>query len=72
MDKPVVTFENSYGPIQVGHSAFITRLDGHPCQATGEMEGESVQTSTVQKITTVSNGSIDEFETLNTIYQRRK
>lgn len=73
--KPVVTFKQVRGPVEVGRSAYIGGLSGHPRQGS-TLAGECVQTSTIQRVASeiklldgVQVEHITEFETLNTIYR---
>jgi hypothetical protein len=62
-NKPVVNFTGyRFDPPKVGERAEITGISGHPNR---ELNGRDVTTSRVEKIM-----SLDEFETMNTIYKR--
>jgi hypothetical protein len=62
--KPVVKYHRLLSPLVEGQSAFLAGLTGHPGQASGQLEGQYVQTSRIVRV-----GENGEFETLNTVYQ---
>lgn len=69
--KPVVFYTpHPHQHIAVGERAYIFGLKGHPKQETGELVGESVLTSHVQRISAFSSAVTlgVAFETENTLY----
>lgn len=62
--KPIVKYHRTWGRLEVGESALVAGLTGHPRQESGELDGDFVETSRIVRV-----GENGEFETLNTVYQ---